>query len=86
MQCRDRLIEIDLHKTGVAGCDRSAAQYRDAPDDILGADMEMHRQPVAQLDFGVARGAQRKIDTAHRQMPLGGDEPIAAIGLAAVRE
>ena len=86
VQCRDRLIEIDLHKTGLALWNRPAAQHRGAPDNILGADMQMHRHAVTQLDFSVARGAKRKIDPAHLQMALGGDEPIAAIRLATVRE
>ena len=83
MECADRLIEVDLDKAALAGGDRPAAQHRGAADDILGAEMQMHRQSVAQRRFGIARGAQKEVEPAHRQMPLGRQKPVAAAGLAA---
>ncbi len=80
----DRALEVDLGEPGLAGIDRATAQHRQPADDIRRPEMEVNRQPVAQRRFGKARRAQLKIEPPRRRMPLGGQEPVAAAGPAAL--
>ena len=47
-QHADRVLQIDLHKAAVAGRYGAAAEHRRPADDVVSAEMDMHRQPVAQ--------------------------------------
>src|SRR5208337_382464 len=82
----DRMIDIELDKAAVAGCDRAAAQPRGTADDIRGAEMEMDRQPVAQRSLGEPRGADKEVEPLCRRMPLGSENPVSTAGLAAFGE
>ena len=76
--------EIDLDETGLAGAERSCGEHREASDGIVGAEMEMHWQPIAQRRLGISRNAHTKIDPADRRVPLRRYDPVAAAGLGAI--
>ena len=79
----DRTIEIDLHEAGLAGRDGAGAEHREPADPVLGAEMEMHRQPVAQRRRRGARHGDGEIDAADRLVQRRVDDPVAAAGLGA---
>ena len=84
---RDRVFEIDLHEPALARRDRARAQHREPADDILGAEMQMHRQPVAQRRRRGARHGDAEIDARSTGLCNGRvDHPVAAPGLAAFRK
>ena len=50
----DRPIEIDLDKAGFAGVDRPSVEHGGAADDVVSAEMQVDRQPIAQRRLGMA--------------------------------
>src|SRR5271169_6311527 len=84
IECADRLFEIDLDKTGLAGEDRTSPEYCDAADDIGGAEMEVDGQTVAQRRLGEARRSHKKIEPPRRRVTFRRHEPIAAARLASL--
>ena len=85
-QRADRVFQIELHKPAVARHDRAGAEHRGTADDVLGAEMHVHRQAVAQRRGRRARYGEPAIDAAGRRMQRCGDHPVAAPRLAAFRE
>ena len=83
---RDRVLEIDLRETGLARRDAAASKHREAADHILGAEMEMHRQPVAQRARRRARHGDAEIETPDRLVQRRIDDPVAAPRLPALRK
>src|SRR6516164_6838784 len=86
MERADRLFEIDLHKAGLTGEDRTPPEYCDAADHVGRAEMEMDGQPVAQRRRGEARGSHKKIEPPRRRVTLRRHDPIAAAWLASLRK
>ena len=83
---RDRMFEIDLHKPALARRNGAGAEHREPADHVLGAEMKMHRQPVAQRGRRGARHGDAEIDPADRLMQGRIDHPVAAPGFAAFRK
>src|SRR6516164_10906109 len=80
------MFEVDLHKAALAGADRPRVEHCRAANEIGRAEMEMHRQPVAQRRLGTARDTDRQIEPRGRRMPLRREDPVAAARLAALRK
>ena len=74
-----RRVEHQLHQTGLARPERIALEHGDAPRDAGGAQVHVHRRPVAQGAPGAGRDAQFDVELAGGLVQFGRHQPVATV-------